>query len=99
MDVEDEGQVRQRPPDRDVFERIEQVVVDAPGRALIRPRRVDETIAEYPIAIGERRPDDAIDMVGTRRGKKESLRLRAKLPDMTFEKYLADTFGKRRAAR
>ena len=67
--------------------------------ALIGAGRIDEAVAQHPVATFERRPDHPLDMVGTRGGEQQRLDARAPAVGAACHQQVADRLRPRRAAR
>ena len=70
------GQVGPGAADGDAVEGVEEGWI---GAGLIDVGRVEETVGEHPLAGGERRADDALDMVGAGGGEEHRLAVDAEL--------------------
>src|SRR6516225_11546322 len=67
--VENDGQVRLQIADRDALHGVEKAGRDIAEPALIGPRGIEETVAQYPGALAQRRENDRAHMIVAGGGK------------------------------
>src|SRR5690606_3989338 len=80
-------------------EAFDELRIQPAAAALVRARRVGETIADDPGAACQRRPDDVLDVQGARGEEQEQLGDRRHRFLAVLEQELPDALRRRRAAR
>ena len=97
--VEHQREVGPARADRDPLEAGDQRRIEPAGRALIGARRIEETVADDPVAALQRRRDRRVDMVDAGGAEQDRLADRAVARRAARQNDLAQRLGARRAAR
>jgi hypothetical protein len=96
--VENEGDVRQQPADREPLQGVDQGLRHTGRRPLIGARRIEEAVAHHPLAVEKRLPDGVLDVIASRHREQQGLGERTELPNLPREQGFANFLGSRRAA-
>ena len=97
--VEDDGEVGLVAVERQRFERVDQLVVDAAGQPLIGAGRDPEAVGNHPAARVEIGRDELVDVVEPRRREQHRLGSRPPAFRAALQDQGADRLGLGRAAR
>src|SRR5690606_28476695 len=97
--VENDREVGRMAVQREVFQRPDQLLVHAAGKALIGTRRVVESIRHDPLAGGQVWRDQLIDMIEPRRREEHRLAPRPPAFGAPLQNEGANGLGSWRAAR
>ncbi len=81
------------------MQRHHAVITQRPGLALIGPARIDEAIADHPVARVERRTDQPRHVIRPRCGEQQRLGLERPAISRRIEQQRTDRFRARRTAR
>ncbi len=97
--VEDEGQIGPGVADDDALHRPDRHRIDLAGHALIDAGGVRKAVADHPLALLERGPDQRGEMVVARRGKHHGFGIGSQRPHRARQQDIAHDLGAGRAAR